>query len=148
MEKLKKWLIETFPWYTEKIHSILMYLVMGGFATVINVVAFWFFASFLGWDYRLANTIAWILSVLFAYFSNKKYVFESYTPGLREKLAEFTSFVGFRFITFLVDMALMVVFIDVFFMNETWAKILVNIVVLVLNYVFSKWIIFKIRKPN
>ncbi|EMG29009.1 wall teichoic acid glycosylation protein GtcA [Listeria fleischmannii 1991] len=148
MEKLKEWLIQKIPWYTEKIHSILMYLVMGVFTTIINIVAFWLLASFFEWDYRIANTIAWIVSVLFAYVTNKKYVFVSYTPTWRDKLAEVSSFFGFRFITFLIDMAFMVLFIDVFMLNETWAKIWVNIIVLVLNYVFSKWLIFKIRKPN
>ncbi len=146
MEKLKQWLINTIPWYTENLHSIMMYLVMGGITTLINIVSFWFFASFLNWDYRIANTIAWILSVLFAYLSNKKYVFESYTPTWKDKLREATSFFGFRFLTYLVDMLMMVVFISMLNVNETWSKIWVNVIVLVLNYVFSKWIIFKIQK--
>ncbi|EUJ33290.1 wall teichoic acid glycosylation protein GtcA [Listeria floridensis FSL S10-1187] len=146
MDKLKEWLIKTFPWYTENLHSIMMYLVMGGFTTLINIVSFWFLASVLNWDYRVANTIAWILSVLFAYLTNKRYVFESYTPSLRDKLREAGSFFGFRFLTYLVDMLLMVVFISMLGINETWSKIWVNVVVLVLNYVFSKWIIFRIRK--
>lgn len=146
MEKLKQWLINTIPWYTENLHSIMMYLVMGGITTLINIVSFWFFASFLNWDYRIANTIAWILSVLFAYLSNKKYVFESYTPTWKDKLCEATSFFGFRFLTYLVDMLMMVVFISMLNVNETWSKIWVNVIVLVLNYVFSKWVIFKIQK--
>lgn len=144
MNKIRQ-LLDEIPWYTDKIHSILMYLIMGGFATIINIVAFWFCEAVLGWDYRVANTIAWIASVLFAYFSNKKYVFESYTPSWKDKLREASSFFGFRFLTYIVDILVMILLISVLSVDELWAKIWTNIIVLVLNYVFSKWIIFKVR---
>ncbi|MBC6297459.1 cell wall teichoic acid glycosylation protein GtcA [Listeria sp. FSL L7-1517] len=144
MNELRK-LLDKIPWYTDEIHSILMYLIMGGFTTLINIVAFWFCEEVLGWDYRVANTIAWIASVLFAYFSNKKYVFESYTPSWKDKLREASSFFGFRFLTYIVDILVMILLISVLSVDELWAKIWTNIIVLVLNYVFSKWIIFKVR---
>ncbi|EGT2111815.1 GtrA family protein, partial [Listeria monocytogenes] len=87
MNKIRKWL-DKIPWYTDEIHSILMYLIMGGFTTLINIVTFWLCTYVLNWDYRIANTIAWVASVLFAYFSNKKYVFESYTPTWKERARE------------------------------------------------------------
>lgn len=76
MNKIRKWL-DKIPWYTDEIHSILMYLIMGGFTTLINIVTFWLCTYVLNWDYRIANTIAWVASVLFAYFSNKKYVLKA-----------------------------------------------------------------------
>ncbi|EGR8734575.1 GtrA family protein, partial [Listeria monocytogenes] len=87
-----------------------------------------------------------VASVLFAYFSNKKYVFESYTPTWKERAREVTSFFGFRFLTYLVDILVMILLIEVLSINELWAKIWTNVIVLVLNYVFSKWIIFKVKK--
>ncbi|EAD7188435.1 glycosyltransferase [Listeria monocytogenes] len=145
MNKIRKWL-DKIPWYTDEIHSILMYLIMGGFTTLINIVTFWLCTYVLNWDYRIANTIAWVASVLFAYFSNKKYVFESYTPTWKERAREVTSFFGFRFLTYLVDILVMILLIEVLSINELWAKIWTNVIVLVLNYVFSKWIIFKVKK--
>lgn len=145
MNKIRKWL-DKIPWYTDEIHSILMYLIMGGFTILINIVTFWLCTYVLNWDYRIANTIAWVASVLFAYFSNKKYVFESYTPTWKERAREVTSFFGFRFLTYLVDILVMILLIEVLSINELWAKIWTNVIVLVLNYVFSKWIIFKVKK--
>ncbi|HCX6194933.1 TPA: GtrA family protein, partial [Listeria monocytogenes] len=100
----------------------------------------------LNWDYRIANTIAWVASVLFAYFSNKKYVFDSYTPTWEDKAREVSSFFGFRFLTYIVDFLVMILLISGLGMNELWAKIWTNVIVLILNYVFSKWIIFRVRK--
>ncbi|MBC1470449.1 cell wall teichoic acid glycosylation protein GtcA [Listeria seeligeri] len=145
MSNLRK-LLDKLPWYTDEIHSILMYLIMGGFTTLINIVTFWICEAALGWDYRIANTIAWVASVLFAYFSNKKYVFESYTPTWKDKVREASSFFGFRFLTYLVDILVMILLISVLSVDELWAKIWTNVIVLVLNYVFSKWIIFKVKK--
>ncbi|MBC1482661.1 cell wall teichoic acid glycosylation protein GtcA [Listeria sp. FSL L7-1485] len=139
-------LLNKLPWYTDEVHSILMYLIMGGFTTLINIVVFWLCTSALNWDYRIANTIAWLASVLFAYFSNKKYVFESYTPTWKDKTREISSFFGFRFLTYIVDFLVMILLISGLHIDELWAKIWTNVIVLVLNYIFSKWIIFKVRK--
>lgn len=73
MSKIRQ-LLNKIPWYTDQVHSIFMYLIMGGFTTIINIVTFWLCTYILNWDYRIANTIAFIASVLFAYFSNKKFV--------------------------------------------------------------------------
>ncbi|WP_270997023.1 cell wall teichoic acid glycosylation protein GtcA [Listeria seeligeri] len=145
MSNLRK-LLDKLPWYTDEIHSILMYLIMGGFTTLINIVTFWICEAVLGWDYRIANTVAWVASVLFAFFSNKKYVFESYTPTWKDKVREASSFFGFRFLTYIVDILVMILLISVLSVDELWAKIWTNVIVLVLNYVFSKWIIFKVKK--
>ncbi|EAF6971387.1 cell wall teichoic acid glycosylation protein GtcA, partial [Listeria monocytogenes] len=51
MNKIRKWL-DKIPWYTDEIHSILMYLIMGGFTTLINIVTFWLCTYVLNWDYR------------------------------------------------------------------------------------------------
>ncbi|EAE3482115.1 TPA: cell wall teichoic acid glycosylation protein GtcA, partial [Listeria monocytogenes] len=94
MSKIRQ-LLNKIPWYTDQVHSIFMYLIMGGFTTIINIVTFWLCTYILNWDYRIANTIAFIASVLFAYFSNKKFVFDSYTPTWKDRLREASSFFGF-----------------------------------------------------
>ncbi|MBC1545153.1 MULTISPECIES: cell wall teichoic acid glycosylation protein GtcA [Listeria] len=145
MSKIRQ-LLNKIPWYTDQVHSIFMYLIMGGFTTLINIVTFWLCTYVLNWDYRIANTIAFIASVLFAYFSNKKFVFDSYTPTWKDRLREASSFFGFRCLTYIIDILVMILLISVLSVDELWAKIWTNIIVLVLNYVFSKWIIFKVKK--
>ncbi|HGI5482327.1 TPA: cell wall teichoic acid glycosylation protein GtcA [Listeria monocytogenes] len=145
MSKIRQ-LLNKIPWYTDQVHSIFMYLIMGGFTTIINIVTFWLCTYILNWDYRIANTIAFIASVLFAYFSNKKFVFDSYTPTWKDRLREASSFFGFRCLTYIKDILVMILLISYLSVDELWAKIWTNIIVLVLNYVFSKWIIFKVQK--
>ncbi|MED4204486.1 GtrA family protein [Neobacillus mesonae] len=130
----------------QNFYSIFMYVVMGGFTTLINIVTFWAFNDLLHLDYRIANTIAWVFSVLFAYVTNKRYVFKSNTPTFREMMVEFTSFVGFRFLSYLMDLGTMIVLVSGLAVNETISKILANFIVLVANYIFSKLFIFKKRE--
>ncbi|MBC1210072.1 GtrA family protein [Listeria booriae] len=145
MKKIKD-LITNFRKEHGNLYSIIMYIIMGGFTTVVNIVSFWLCNSVFGIDYVTSNTVSWIASVIFAYATNKRYVFESYTPTWKDRVREASSFFGFRFLTYLVDLAVMVILISGLGTNALLAKILTNVIVLVLNYVFSKWIIFKIRK--
>lgn len=144
MKKIKE-LIANFRKEHANLYSIIMYIIMGGFTTVVNIVSFWLCNSFFGIDYVTSNTVSWVASVIFAYVTNKRYVFESYTPTWKDRAREASSFFGFRFLTYLVDLAVMVILISGLGTNALLAKILTNVIVLVLNYVFSKWIIFKIR---
>ncbi len=64
----------------------------------------------------------------------------------KNALEKLHHFFGFRFLTYLVDILVMILLIEVLSINELWAKIWTNVIVLVLNYVFSKWIIFKVKK--
>lgn len=144
MNKIRKWL-DKIPWYTDEIHSILMYLIMGGFTTLINIVTFWLCTYVLNWDYRIANTIAWVASVLLHIFLIKNMFLKAIHLLGKNALR---SYIIFRFPLF-----------DLFsghFSNDSsnWSfiykwimgKNLDNVIVLVLNYVFSKWIIFKVKK--
>lgn len=125
---------------------IIKYVIIGFFTTLVNIVVYWITAVPLGQDYRIATTIAWIAAILFAYVTNKKYVFESITSTRFEFLAEIGLFIGFRFLSFLMDLGVMIVLVSGMNMNGTWAKIWSNLVVLIANYVFSKWFVF--RKQN
>ncbi|AQY52554.1 wall teichoic acid glycosylation protein GtcA [Listeria weihenstephanensis FSL R9-0317] len=144
MRKIKE-LITNFRRAHKELYSIMMYIIMGGFTTLVNIVSFWLCNDILGINYVVSNTVAWILSVIFAYVTNKRFVFDSYTPTWRDRVREATSFFGFRFLTYLVDIAVMILLISGLGIAPLWAKIWTNIIVLILNYIFSKWIIFKIR---
>lgn len=142
MQKLKKWLMN-FDFMTKHYYSILMYLIMGSITTLINVVTFYIFNSTLGLNYTVANIIAWIFAVLFAYISNKLYVFESKHNSFAELFQEISSFLGFRVLSLFMDLVVMFVCISVVHINPLISKVLANIVVLIANYIFSKLFIFK-----
>ena len=124
------------------------YLIFGVLTTVVN------FAVFKGFDMLftktvsvdlvlLTNIIAWVVSVAFAFVTNKLFVFESksWSPSVAGK--EFLGFVGARILSFFAESFLMFVLVTVLSQNEILAKILVGIVVIIMNYVFSKLFIFK-----
>jgi putative flippase GtrA len=94
----------------------------------------------LGINYLVSNAIAWFLSVLFAYITNRIWVFESKSPNI---LKEMSLFFGGRIFSGVVDMLLMYTFIDLLVLDSTISKIIVQIIVIILNYIFSKLIVFK-----
>ncbi len=135
MEKIK----ELYNKYKE----ILMYLIFGVLTTVVNIVSYFLLARILHIDTVVSTVIALILSILFAYITNKIFVFESKTNTAKELLKEIISFFGCRAFTGVLDVAFMYITVDVFNLNDMIMKIISNIVVIVVNYIFSKLIIFK-----
>lgn len=145
MIKLKHFITETLG-LSDTLFELFMYVVMGVFTTAINILSFYVFEKLLNINYMIANVLAWILSVLFAYFSNKKYVFanEDYDHGFNWK--EMMSFFSFRFLSLGIDMVVLFVLVQWIHISPLIAKIISNVFVLIANYVFSKFIIFK--KPS
>lgn len=122
--------------------EVFMYLFFGVLTTVINIIVY-YIGTLLGLTTAIANFIANVAAILFAYVTNKKFVFESKASTNKEKWAEFGKFVSARMATFVMDMILMIVLVDFLHFNNLICKILVNILVIVLNYVFSKIFVFK-----
>ena len=120
--------------------ELVLYVVFGTFTFLVNVVTYFLFQSVMGINYLVSNVLAWFFSVLFAYITNRTWVFESKSP---EILKEMSLFFGGRIFSGVVDTALMYLFIDVLVLGNTFSKIVVQIIVIVLNYVFSKLIVFK-----
>jgi len=126
-----------------KTKEIFNYLLFGGLTTLVNIVTYFVCATLAGMDYKIATTIAWIVSVLFAYFTNKKYVFNSQPTSFAHALKEFFYFMGFRVLSYFIDIASMVVLIEWLGINDLVSKIIANVIVVVVNYFASKYIIFK-----
>lgn len=135
--------------------ALIAYAFFGALTTLVNIVTYgvctWFGMS-TGW----ANALAWVLSVLFAYLTNRRWVFESENSSRSAVMKEFASFVACRLGTGVLDQVIMVLGVDVLgpkIIPEPYAylwslglKIASNVLVIILNYVFSKLIIFKKKK--
>ncbi len=126
-----------------KYKETILYLVFGGLTTLINIVTYWLLTKPLGIDFMVSNAIAWAVSVLFAFVTNKLFVFES--KGLNAALVvkELVLFVGARLFSGALDMGIMYLFIDILHFNDLLIKVLSNVIVIIVNYVLSKLIIFK-----
>ena len=116
-----------------KYKEIIMYLVFGVLTTLVNIVVYFVSAELL-------HALAWFLSVLLAYITNRKYVFESNSQNI---LKEAISFFSSRLATGILDMVLMWLFVYFNIVNDVIAKVIVNVIVVVLNYVLSKLVVFK-----
>ena len=126
-----------------KYREIIDYIIFGGLTTLVNIVVFYIFDTLLGWPYLIANAVAIVLSILFAYITNKRFVFKTSDMTAQENIVEFLKFIGFRLISGLADMATMWLLVDLISFDTNIAKLLTQFIVVVLNYVFSKLFIFK-----
>lgn len=127
-------------WYN-KYYSILAYLFFGFLTTMINIVSFWLFDKLLNNIY-ISNIMAWIISVLFAFITNKLFVFESKSLENKKVFKESVLFVFFRILSLLIEIVLLGILIEKLLIDKIVSKVITNIVVIILNYVFSKLIIF------
>lgn len=126
------------------------YLIFGGLTTLVNWVAYLlasriFLVNFLTDDVnkKVSNVIAWVVAVIFAYWTNRKFVFHSEIVDGKGMAKEFFSFVGARVFSFLAEQLLFSLMLDFLYCNDLVAKLVIGIVVIILNYIFSKLWIFR-----
>lgn len=123
--------------------SILFYLVFGVLTTLVNIVTYHLCYEVWGVPNVPSNIIAWVLSVAVAYLTNKVWVFDSKSFAPAVLLPELWKFVSCRLATGLMDLAIMWVGVDLLRGPATPIKIGSNVLVVILNYAFSKLLIFK-----
>lgn len=126
-----------------KYKSLISYAVFGVLTTVINVVTYYVCYNMAGMSNVVSTVIAWILAVLFAFVTNKLWVFDSKSFDKNVVIREIISFFGCRLATGVLDVVIMYFAVDVFASNGTVWKIISNVLVIIINYVASKLIIFK-----
>ncbi len=127
--------------------ELLKYAVSGGAISAVNFAVFYLLFRLFGIHYTVANIAALILSKTVGYLLNKLWVFESKTVGFLGFLKEFVSFFATRGLTGLVDYFGLILLVEIFGWNKLICKVLVMALVIVLNYVFGKFFVFKKKKP-
>ncbi|HOO68126.1 MAG TPA: GtrA family protein [Bacilli bacterium] len=128
----------------KKYKEIINYIIVGVLTTLVSIGSYWLF-RFIIKNYVILSIISWILAVSFAYITNRIYVFESKSTKIVE---EITKFFGARLFTLGLEVTLMILFVSVFKINDMVSKIILQVVVLVLNYIFSKIFVFKKDKKT
>ena len=116
-----------------------LYIISGVLTTIVNILVYFLFVN-LQVNYLVSNVLAWFFSVLFAYVTNRIWVFES---GKGNVLKEASLFYGGRIFSGIVDTGLMYLFIGILSIGDFTSKIIIQVIVVILNYVFSKLIVFK-----
>ncbi|MBE5943589.1 MAG: hypothetical protein E7258_01585 [Lachnospiraceae bacterium] len=124
------------------------YIIAGGCTTFVNLITFFVLRSFTSIDRNLCNVIAISVAITFAYFAAKYFVFRSKTKGVYKTLSEALTFLGARLVSMVVEVLGFAILCDSFRMGEVLSKVLVQIVVLVLNYVFSNVFVFNKERKS
>lgn len=135
----------------KKYQEIINYLIVGVLTTVVSIVTYFLFSLILDIEnnilFILANVLSWICAVIFAYITNKKFVFNTTTSNKKEEIKVFSMFVSSRITTLLIELAFMFITVKVILINDKIAKVIAQFIVIVLNYVLSKLFVFK-KKNN
>lgn len=122
------------------------YIFFGILTTLVNYAVFYVFYHFTNIDTLIYNTLAWIISVLFAFITNKLFVFSSKSFAFDRVLKEFVTFVTARLLSLFFETVFMAVTIKFLHMNELLSKIICSIFVVIFNYFASKFLIFNKNK--
>ena len=129
-------------WY-RKHREGMRYLIFGALTTIVNIIAYAIFYYVLHISNAISNVIAWIVAATFAYITNKFYVFNSKVNTKKDLFKEIIFFYGCRLLTLVVDEGIMILTVDKLGWNALLMKIIANILVIILNFIFSKILIFK-----
>ena len=132
--------------------EIINYLIAGALTTLVSLLTYYFFANIVfdvknAINIQISNVISWIAAVLFAYFINKIFVFESKSKG-NEAKKEFLKFIASRVFTLIMDMGLMFIFVTLLRFDDTIVKLCVQIIIVIANYVLSKLMVFRKLNKN
>lgn len=135
----------------KKYQEIINYLIVGVLTTVVSIITYFLFSLILDIEnnilFILANVLSWICAVVFAYITNKKFVFNTTTSNKKEEIKVFSMFVSSRITTLLIELAFMFITVKVILIDDKIAKVIAQFIVIVLNYILSKLFVFK-KKNN
>ncbi len=131
--------------YIKKYEELIRYFIIGGLTTLIALIIYYLCVyTFLNPDVaielQIANIISWVGALIFAFFTNRSFVFQSENKDIVKEAMSFTTS---RLATLLIDMLLMFLLVTIFKFNDKIIKLFVQVIVIVLNYIFSKLFVFK-----
>jgi len=129
-----------FPFY-KKHKEPLLYLFFGVLTTVVSILVFWIFTAVIPTNELIGNIISWIFAVLFAFITNRKWVFTSHKK--QNLFSEGIKFYSGRILTLIIEEIIIFIFITLLHFNSLTVKITAQVIIIILNYVISKIFVFK-----
>lgn len=146
-EFIKKFIPKKLLPLYEKYEDTLLYIFFGALTTLVS-----FGAQQLGIlifnNVVINTTFSWICAVLFAFFTNRIWVFEAPTKTAGEFFLQLIKFFGSRFFTYLIELLIMFIFVDLLSFKEMIVKVCAQVIILVLNFILSKFMVFKKEKTK
>ncbi|MEF2836535.1 MAG: GtrA family protein [Oscillospiraceae bacterium] len=127
----------------EKYWEVITYLFFGVLSTIVNYIVYLPAYLLLGWSAAVSNAVAWVVAVAFAYLTNKPFVFKSNDWSRKTVIPELTKFVSCRVASGVAETLILLVTVDVLNWNGTIWKLITSVLVVVLNYIGSKLVVFR-----
>ena len=127
----------------QKYSDVLLYLFFGGLTTVVSLTIYWACGHLLFWSATASNVASWIGAVAFAFLTNKPFVFKSHDWSWKVLWPELTKFLGCRIGSGVLETAVIFVTVDLLSWNDMVMKIIMQITVVILNYIGSKLLVFR-----
>ena len=131
----------------QKYREVLLYLFFGGLTTIVSIGSYALLVL-AGLDPLIANIISWVLAVLFAFATNRIWVFRAPTSGAGAFVKQMASFFGGRVFTLVVEEAILYVFITRLGANSILVKVAAQVMVVILNYIISKLLVFRKKRAG
>ena len=128
-----------------KYWDVLAYLIFGVLTTVVNYLVYFPVYNLLGWSAAISNAAAWVVAVAFAYLTNKPFVFKSHDWSLKTLIPDLSKFVGCRVASGAMETLILLVSVDLLGWNGNVWKLITAVLVVVLNYFASKFLVFKTK---
>jgi len=122
-----------------------LYILFGLITTLVNLIVYKVLID-LGIHYTISTTVAFVVAVSVAFWTNRLYVFRSQSQGLASVFREMTSFFSMRILTYLIDVVGLILLIELLLVDPFISKLLVNGLVVVLNYLLSRFVVFQTGK--
>lgn len=126
-----------------KYYDVVIYLVFGVLTTVVNYIIYLPLYNFTGLSAAVSNAVAWVGAVIFAFVTNKPLVFRSYSWKKEVVVPEFVKFVGCRVGSGALETLIIFLAVDTMGWNGNLWKLITSVLVVVLNYIGSKLLVFK-----
>lgn len=128
-----------------KYHDFLTYTIFGTLASLINILTYWIFGHVFHLNYLFSNTIAWFISNVFSFLTNKKWVFQTEFTGVAEVLEESLWFFLFRLVALGLDNLVMFFGISILKWASMLVKILDQVIVGLVNYILSRLVFYRLN---
>jgi len=146
LDKFIRKILSVFPKFIrdfyDKHESVLLYIIVGGLTTAVSIAA-QYIPAYFGLPTRVNTTVSWICAVTFAFFANKVWVFKDKSYSRRDWLGQAAGFYGARLVTYFLELGFMVLTVDVLKYSEYIMKLIAQVFILVVNYLFSKFVVFR-----
>lgn len=146
LDRLIRKILSVFPKFIQDFYdrheSVLLYLIVGALTTAVSLVT-QYIPKLMGFPTEVNTTVSWICAVTFAFFTNKVWVFKNESNTKKDWLGQAAAFYGARLVTYFLELGFMILTVRVLSQNEYIMKLIAQVFILIINYLFSKLVIFR-----